>query len=68
MASFLALAEEVTSDLQKGMLCPANRGFFSFDLWNRARAGGADLLWRLKKDRRLEMALLGLVMTLFHAR
>jgi len=39
--------------LQPGMLCLADRGFFSYDLWKRARAGGADLLWRLKKDLRL---------------
>jgi len=46
------LAEEVIGGLQKGMLCLADRGFFSYDLWKRARAGGADLLWRLKKDLR----------------
>ena len=49
------LAEEVISGLQKGMLCLADRGFFSYHLWNRARAGGADLLWRLKKDLRFEV-------------
>jgi hypothetical protein len=49
------LAEAVVAALQKGMLCLADRGFFSYALWNRARAGGADLLWRLKKDLRLEV-------------
>ncbi len=51
----VTLAEEVVGGLQTGMLCLADRGFFSYRLWNRARAGGADLLWRLKKDLRLEV-------------
>jgi hypothetical protein len=51
----VGLAEEVVRGLQKGMLCLADRGFFSYRLWQRARAGGADLLWRLKKDLRLEV-------------
>ena len=46
------LAGAAVERLQPGMLCLADRGFFSYDLWNRARAGGADLLWRLKKDLR----------------
>jgi len=46
------LAEEVVGCLQPGMLCLADRGFFSYALWKRARARGADLLWRLKKDLR----------------
>jgi len=46
------LAEAVVGHLQPGMLCLADRGFFSYDLWKRASAGGADLLWRLKKDLR----------------
>jgi hypothetical protein len=48
----IALTEEVVAGLQKGMLCLADRNFFSYRLWNRARAGGADLLWRVKKDLR----------------
>jgi hypothetical protein len=51
----ITLAEEVAASLQKGMLCLADRGFFGYGLWNRARAGGADLLWRLKKDLRFEV-------------
>jgi hypothetical protein len=35
------------------MLCLADRQFFGFVLWNEARAGGADLLWRIKKNMRL---------------
>jgi hypothetical protein len=46
------LAEETVKRLQPGMLCLADRGFFSYALWNRTRAGGADLLWRLKRDLR----------------
>ncbi len=39
----------VVERLQPGMLCLADRGFFSYELWNRARAGGADLLWRTEE-------------------
>jgi hypothetical protein len=35
------------------MLCLADRDFFGFALWNQARARGADLLWRVKKNLRL---------------
>ena len=51
----VALAQEVHGCLQKGMLCLADRNFFGFALWNRARATGADLLWRVKKNLRLRM-------------
>ena len=47
------LAQEVIAGLQKGMLCLADRNFFGFELWNQARATGADLLWRVKKNQRL---------------
>ncbi len=48
--SEIALAKEVVPHLRKGMLCLADRNFFSYQLWNRARASGADLLWRIKKN------------------
>jgi hypothetical protein len=51
----IALAEEAVAGLQKGMLCLADRGFLNYSLWKRARAGGADLLWRVKKDWRLPL-------------
>ncbi|HEX5481823.1 MAG TPA: IS4 family transposase [Terriglobia bacterium] len=51
----ITLADEVIAWLQKGMLCLADRNFFGFTLWNRARATGADLLWRVKKNLRLEV-------------
>jgi len=51
----ISLAPEVIAALQKGMLCLADRNFFGFRLWNQARAGGADLLWRIKKNLRLRV-------------
>jgi Insertion element 4 transposase N-terminal/Transposase DDE domain len=49
----ITLAQEVIVSLQKGLLCLADRNFFGFALWNQARARGADLLWRVKKNLRL---------------
>ena len=49
----ITLAQEVIASLQKGMRCLADRHFFGFALWNQARATGADLLWRVKKNLRL---------------
>jgi hypothetical protein len=42
------LARDLLGSLSDGMLVLADRGFFSFDLWNEARATGAELLWRTK--------------------
>ena len=49
----ITLAHQVLPALRKGMLCLADRNFFGFDLWRKARATGADLLWRVKKNLRL---------------
>jgi hypothetical protein len=49
----ITLAKAALSGLQAGMLCLADRQFFGFALWNEARATGADLLWRIKKNMRL---------------
>jgi hypothetical protein len=49
----ITLAHKVLPALQKGMLCLADRNFFGFELWRKARATGADLLWRVKKNLRL---------------
>lgn len=49
----ITLAKAVLPALRKGMLCLADRLFFGFALWKEARAGGADLLWRIKKNLRL---------------
>ena len=48
--SEIALAQEVLPHLRKGMLCLADRTFFGYPLWGKARASGADLLWRIKKN------------------
>jgi hypothetical protein len=49
----ITLAKGVLSALRKGMLCLADRQFFGFELWQQARASGADLLWRIKINARL---------------
>jgi hypothetical protein len=49
----VTLAGQVLPALQAGMLCLADRGFFGFELYAQARASGAELLWRLKKNLRL---------------
>ena len=48
-----ALAEETLACLKTEMLCLADRNFYGYALWNKARATGADLLWRVKKNLRL---------------
>lgn len=53
--SEVALAHEVIDKLTKGMLCLADRNFFSFRLWKKALATGADQLWRLKKNQLLKV-------------
>jgi hypothetical protein len=47
------LANRVVPWLRAGMLCLADRLFYGYDLWTRAAATGADLLWRVKKNLRL---------------
>ena len=44
------LAEQILRSLHPGMLMLADRGFFSYTLWDKASATGADLLWRLKSN------------------
>jgi hypothetical protein len=44
--SEVALVRTVLPRLTSEMLCLADRGFLSFDLWRRAAATGAALLWR----------------------
>jgi hypothetical protein len=50
--SEVAMAREVIDRLQPGMVMLADRNFYGFDLWTRAAATGADLLWRVKKNLR----------------
>lgn len=42
-----ALAEALLDEFEPGMLIMADRGFYSFRLWEAAAATGADLLWRM---------------------
>ncbi|WP_338886338.1 IS4 family transposase [Rhodococcus sovatensis] len=42
------LAGELVDRLEPGMLLLADRGFYGFEMWTRAAASGADLLWRVK--------------------
>lgn len=48
------LARQVVPRLTPGMLCLADRNFFSYRLWKQASETGADLLWRVKKNMRLD--------------
>ncbi len=45
-----ALADELLPRLGQGMLCLADRGFYSFERWQNARSTGAQLLWRVKSS------------------
>ena len=49
----ITLSKTVLPHLRTGMLCLADRNFFGYQLWKQARATGADLLWRVKKNMRL---------------
>jgi DDE family transposase len=45
-----ALADELVPTLRAGMLCLADRGFYSFERFQAARGTGAELLWQVKSD------------------
>jgi hypothetical protein len=45
------LTGPLLDQLSPGMLLTADRGFFSYALWRKASATGADLLWRVRTDR-----------------
>jgi hypothetical protein len=51
----VTLAKSVVPSLRPAMLCLADRLFFSYELWKKALKTGADLLWRVKGDVRLEV-------------
>ena len=51
--SEMTLAKGVLPRLGQGMLCLADRYFFSFELWRQARGTGSELLWRIRKNLRL---------------
>jgi len=44
------LAERLWGSLGDGMLCLADRGFYSYERFQGARRSGAQLLWRVKAD------------------
>ena len=46
----ITLARQVATELKTGMLCLADRNYFGFELWQQARAEGAELVWRVKKN------------------
>lgn len=47
------MAREVVKHLKPGMLCLADRYFYGYELWQQARATGADLVWRVRANIRL---------------
>lgn len=49
------LVGEIIPSLKEGMICIADRGLFSYDLWRRASETGSELLWRAKSNYRIEM-------------
>lgn len=49
------LAGSLLDRLAPGMLCVADRGFYSFQAWRRAAQTGADLLWRVKDNLKLDV-------------
>jgi len=51
----ITLADAVVPALRKGMLCLADRFFPAYELWRKAAQTGADLLWRVRKNARLEI-------------
>ena len=51
----ITLAQTVVPALKKGMLCLADRFFPSYELWQKATQTGAELLWRVRQNARLEV-------------
>jgi len=51
----ITLATAVVPALRKGMLCLADRFFPAYNLWRKATQTGADLLWRVRRNARLEI-------------
>jgi Insertion element 4 transposase N-terminal/Transposase DDE domain len=49
-----AMSVELLGRLRPGMLCLADRGFYSFKAWENACGSRADLLWRVKDNLKLE--------------
>lgn len=51
----ITLADSVVPALGKGMLCLADRFFPGYQLWRAATRTGADLLWRVRRNSRLDV-------------
>jgi Insertion element 4 transposase N-terminal/Transposase DDE domain len=51
----ITLATAVVPALRKGMLCLADRFFPGYKLWQKAVQTGADLLWRVRQNARLDV-------------
>ena len=51
----ITLATAVVPALRKGMLCLADRFFPGYELWRKAAQTGAELLWRVRQNARLEV-------------
>lgn len=49
----VTLAHDAVQHLKPGMLCMADRGLSGYPLWAAASRTGAQLLWRVAKNRRL---------------
>lgn len=49
------LAQQVLPALRPGMLCLADRFFPGYKLWRMAARTGADLLWRIRQNARLDI-------------
>jgi transposase IS4-like protein/DDE family transposase len=49
------LAKSVVPALRQGMLCLADRLFPGYNLWRAAAQTGADLLWRVRRNARLDV-------------
>jgi hypothetical protein len=51
----ITLAQDVVPALRPGMLCLADRFFPSYELWQKAARTGSDLLWRTRRNARLDL-------------
>jgi hypothetical protein len=53
-SSEVELSRRLVARLEPGMVLLADRGFYGFKLWEQATATGADLLWRMRANQRLD--------------
>jgi hypothetical protein len=51
----ITLAQDVVPALREGMLCLADRFFPGYKLWRAACKSGAELLWRVRQNARLDV-------------